>query len=322
MKEKTRDILLNKSSETETEAFFADLKQDEGRASEFKDTFFLHVINRMLFMKTSETKKERMFRKFWSNARSRSARTRKLVIIGQAAAILLLMLYTASSIQTNLTRIESYTVQSERGSVSSSRINNEAELWLNTSSFAEVTKKGDRQIIVDLNGEGYFEIEHNPEREFIVRAGDFQVRDIGTSFNIKAYPDENTMVVSVFEGQADLENSENEVIKSIQAGDEVEVDLNSGALELRASDYLADIDWKEGKFAFEQAPFSEIIREFEEWYDVEFIVINEEVNDQLFTGVLKRKSSIGHLMRVLKMTSDFEYSIKVNNDGSSLVSIY
>jgi len=322
MNEKTRNILLNKSSEEERETFYTALQQDPAAESEFKTTFFLHTISRIFSMKTSASKKEKMFRKFWSGAKYRKTRTRKLVIAAQAAAMLLLMIYTASSIHTSLNRTESYTLQSERGSVSSTRINEGAAMWLNTSSFAEITKKGEKQIIVDLNGEGYFEVEHDPDREFLVRLGDFQLRDIGTSFNIKAYPDEHKLVISVFDGEAHLETADNRLLKTLKRGEEIEVDLRTGTMTQRASDYLTDIDWKEGKFSFEEAPFSEIIEEFEEWYDVEFNVRNEEVKNLLFTGVLKRKTSIENLMNILKLTSDFEYEIKINSDGSSLVSIY
>lgn len=322
MNEKTRNILLNKSSEAESEAFYTELQQKPAEESEFKSAFLLHAVSRILYMKTSASKKEKMFRKFWSGARSGKTRTRKLVIAGQAAAIVLLMIYTASSIHDSLNRIESYTVKSQKGSVSSSRINEGAEMWLNTSSSAEVTKKGEKQIIVDLNGEGYFEVEHNPEREFIVKLGNFQLRDIGTSFNIKAYPDEHKLIISVFDGEAHLETSDDQLLKTLKRGEEIEVDLQTGAMTIKASDYLSDIDWKDGKFSFEQTPFSEILEEFEEWYDVEFTIKKEEVKDLLFTGVLKRKTSIENLMNILQLTSDFKYEIKINNDGSSLVSIY
>jgi ferric-dicitrate binding protein FerR (iron transport regulator) len=322
MNEKTRNILLNKSSEAEREAFYTELQHNPAEESDFKKTFFLYAISRIFTMKTSASRKEKMFRTFWSRATARKTRTRKLVIAGQAAAIVLLMIYTASSIHDSLNRIESYTVKSQKGSVSSSRINEGAEMWLNTSSSAEVTKKGEKQIIVDLNGEGYFEVEHNPEREFIVKLGNFQLRDIGTSFNIKAYPDEHKLIISVFDGEAHLETSDDQLLKTLKRGEEIEVDLQTGAMTLKASDYLSDIDWKDGKFSFEQTPFSEILEEFEEWYDVEFTIKKEEVKDLLFTGVLKRKTSIENLMNILKLTSDFEYEIKIKSDGSSLVSIY
>jgi ferric-dicitrate binding protein FerR (iron transport regulator) len=322
MKEEISKIILDKYSEEEREAFFTKLKDDPALEAELKETFLLDVVNRMIHLKTSLSRKEKGFRKLWRNARSQKEKKRKLVFIGQAAAILGLVILSANLLYSNINRIETYTLRSERGSVSSVRISEETVFWLNTSSSAKVTKIGDKKVIVSLVGEGYFEVDQNSDRELLVDVGGYQLRDIGTSFNIKSYPDDDELVVSVFDGIIQLENSENELLKSIHGGEGVEVDLDLGTITPIKSDFLADTDWREGKFAFEQAPFSEILLEFEEWYDVEFEVQNEAVNSQTFTGVLKRKSSINDLMHIMKMTSDFKYTIEVKNDGGSLVYIY
>lgn len=322
MKEEISKIILDKYSEVEREAFFKKLQDDPDLESELKQTFLLNVVNRMIHMKTSFLHKEKRFKKLWFKARSQQEKRRKLVFFGQVAAILGLVILSANLLYSNINRIETYTLRSERGSVSSVRISEETVVWLNTSSSAKVTKIGDKKVIVALVGEGYFEIDQNSDSEFLVEAGGYQLRDIGTSFDVKSYPDDNELVVSVFDGIVQLETLENELLQSIHEGDGVVVNLDLGTMTYKKSDYLADTDWREGKFAFEQTPFSEILLEFEEWYDVEFEVQNEQVKNLVFTGVLKRKSSINDLMHIMKMTSDFEYTIKIGNDGGSLVYIY
>jgi ferric-dicitrate binding protein FerR (iron transport regulator) len=54
---------------------------------------------------------------------------------------------------------------------------------------------------VKLKGEAYFNIHHEADKTFIVEAGDALIRDIGTSFNVKAYPKSNTIEVVVEEGK-------------------------------------------------------------------------------------------------------------------------
>jgi ferric-dicitrate binding protein FerR (iron transport regulator) len=321
MKEETKKILLNKSTPEESEEFYSRLQENPERETEFKETFLLQVFSRMIFKKTPENNKEKMFKRFWSRANSRTKKIRFLIIAGQAAAILFFIFYTSVTLHSSMNETVTYTLKSERGSVSSTVLEDETEIWLNSSSSAQVKKKGDDVIAVSLRGEGFFDVKHNPDREFIVEIGTYQLRDIGTSFNVKAYPDENKIIVSVFDGIAQLETSDNKLLKNLEGGDEVRVDLETGAMTLGTADYLANIDWKNGKFAFEEASFSEILEEFEEWYDVQFVINNESINNQLFTGVLKRKSSIEHLMYILKLTSEFEYTIKIQDDGSSLVLI-
>ena len=57
---------------------------------------------------------------------------------------------------------------------------------------------------VKLKGEAYFDIEHNEDKTFIVEADQLLIKDIGTSFNVKAYPEKNTIEVVVEEGEVQL----------------------------------------------------------------------------------------------------------------------
>lgn len=53
---------------------------------------------------------------------------------------------------------------------------------------------------VNLQGEAYFNIQHEKEKTFIIEVSGVYIRDIGTAFNVKAYPDSNTIEVYVEEG--------------------------------------------------------------------------------------------------------------------------
>lgn len=54
---------------------------------------------------------------------------------------------------------------------------------------------------VKLKGEAYFTISPEPEKTFLVEADGVIIKDIGTSFNVKAYPEANTIEVTVDEGE-------------------------------------------------------------------------------------------------------------------------
>jgi transmembrane sensor len=73
-------------------------------------------------------------------------------------------------------------------------LNKETEL-----AYAYDKKK--KNHIVKLKGEAYFNIHHDDDKTFIIDAEGVFIRDIGTSFNVKAYPEENTVEVVVEEGK-------------------------------------------------------------------------------------------------------------------------
>lgn len=78
------------------------------------------------------------------------------------------------------------------------------------------TKK--KQGRIKLKGEAKFEIKHQADKELIVETDEVLIRDIGTIFNVKAYPESNTIEVSVQEGEVQFYTQQYEGIY-IQAGD-------------------------------------------------------------------------------------------------------
>ena len=54
---------------------------------------------------------------------------------------------------------------------------------------------------VKLEGEAFFNINHNKNKKFVIDISGIYIRDIGTSFNVKAYPASNTIEVVVEKGE-------------------------------------------------------------------------------------------------------------------------
>jgi ferric-dicitrate binding protein FerR (iron transport regulator) len=55
--------------------------------------------------------------------------------------------------------------------------------------------------VVKLKGEAYFNIQHDDDKTFVIEVDDVLIKDIGTSFNVKAYPEANTIEVVVEAGE-------------------------------------------------------------------------------------------------------------------------
>ena len=59
---------------------------------------------------------------------------------------------------------------------------------------------------VHLEGEGYFEVKKNQDKPFIVTTSDIRIKALGTTFNIKAYPEEKTIETTLVEGKLEVES--------------------------------------------------------------------------------------------------------------------
>lgn len=75
-------------------------------------------------------------------------------------------------------------------------------VYLNRATTIDYALDADnKKHVAKLTGEAYFSISHDDEKTFIVEAGETFIKDIGTSFNVKAYRDSATIEVLVEEGE-------------------------------------------------------------------------------------------------------------------------
>ena len=57
---------------------------------------------------------------------------------------------------------------------------------------------------VTIEGEAFFDVKPNPEKPFIINAGKAQIKVVGTSFNVSAYPETETLEVVVKTGKVQV----------------------------------------------------------------------------------------------------------------------
>jgi transmembrane sensor len=98
-------------------------------------------------------------------------------------------------------RLDSLEVISQKETISDT-LPDGSDVFLNKKTeltYAFDTKK--KNHVVKLKGEAYFNIQHDDDKTFIIDAAGVFIQDIGTSFNVKAYPEANTVEVVVEEGK-------------------------------------------------------------------------------------------------------------------------
>ncbi|HEX3006263.1 MAG TPA: FecR family protein, partial [Bacteroidales bacterium] len=84
------------------------------------------------------------------------------------------------------------------------------KVWLNSGTTLKYrTDYGFKTRDIYLDGEAYFEVAKNRSRPFLVHAATIMVKALGTSFNVKCYPEENTIETTLVEGKVQIYNDEN-----------------------------------------------------------------------------------------------------------------
>ena len=216
--------------------------------------------------------------------------------------------YDGSS-QTKSTALIYNTLTNPKGSrVINVTLNDGSKVWLNAgSSLTYPVAFTGHERNVEITGEAYFEVAHNPAMPFTVKKSnsDTRIQVLGTHFNVNAYDDETSIKVTLLEGSVNISSRNKNAI--IKPGQQAKID-NS---EIKVSN---DVDteevmaWKNGKFQFGDASdISSIMREVSRWYDVD-VVYQGTITGHI-GGSVPRDVNASQVFKMLETTGTVKFKI-------------
>ncbi len=171
------------------------------------------------------------------------------------------------------------------------------KVWLNASSSIRFpTVFSDKNRIVEISGEVYFEVVKDQKRPFRVKFGTSEVEVLGTTFNIMAYQDESSPKITLVEGAVNLrDGSESKKLRPGEQG----VVLSNGKILSALIDLDQELAWKSGLFYFKDSGIEEIMRQVARWYNIE-VHYQGEISKRQFTGKVSRNVNIAQLLNMLR----------------------
>ena len=166
----------------------------------------------------------------------------------------------------------------------------------------------DRRVY--LSGEAYFDVVQDEAHPFIVDMGNSSVRVLGTSFDVRAYADEDEVLTTLVQGSVKF--SAGKEFVTLEPGKQAVLG-KSGSIETREVDTYLYTAWKEGVFAFKRQRLEEIMKVVARWYDVNIFWENVSQKEVTFTGKMKRYDDFSKVMEMLEMTGNTEFVVRENN---------
>lgn len=198
------------------------------------------------------------------------------------------------------------------------------KVWLNADSKIEFPSQfngEDRKVL--LSGEAYFAVVHNAKQPFRVEskgAGrDRQiVEDIGTEFNINAYPDEMGVRTTLIEGSASVSSLREEgpaLRRSVTAQPRVLTQNQQaiwfdGTIKVSSANIEEAISWKNGYFRFNDEQLGSIMKKLARWYGIEVVFGDLKVAQTGFTGTISRDKNISQILSMLEKTKGVHFKIE------------
>lgn len=186
------------------------------------------------------------------------------------------------------------------------------KVWLDAaSSITFPTAFTGKQRKVQLTGQGYFEVTHNPVMPFIVKTSGSEVQVLGTHFNVSAYDDDLETKTTLLEGAVRING--NGVTGILKPGEQAVLNKNGQLAIIKSVDTEAEIAWKNGLFVFKNADIKEVMAKASRWYDIN---VNYEGNipKRKLSGRMSRAADISELLGILQFGG-----IKCRIEGKNLV---
>lgn len=206
-------------------------------------------------------------------------------------------------------------ISTPRGGQYSVTLPDGSKVWLNAeSSLYFPTIFTGKERSVTLIGEAYFEVAHNKQMPFKVRANNMTVEVLGTHFNIMTYENEELTHTTLLEGSVKVTlNVKGEPAFTLAPGQQALLKKGAEKYNVHKVDIDAVTAWKNGKFQFNGDNIQTIMRQIERWYDVD-IQYSNKIPDGHYSGTIGRDNN---LLKVLKIFEAGDLRFRI--DGKKLI---
>lgn len=186
------------------------------------------------------------------------------------------------------------------------------EVWLNagsTVSYPTTDQANKREV--KLSGEAYFKVAKDASKPFFVTTPNVTVRVLGTTFNVKAYPDEELLTTTLEEGSIELAAPKTgNATYQLKPGEQAIYQTNEGKVTISEVDAARFSAWRSEKFLFKDADLKTIITELERLYDIKIHIQNPKLAKLRFRGMFSYDQDLLDAFETLRRSVKLNYTIK------------
>jgi len=173
------------------------------------------------------------------------------------------------------------------------------QVWLNDNSSFEYPDRFDGKIReVYLSGEAFFDVKHAEEIPFIIHTGKITTTVLGTAFNIKAYPYQHSVLVSVSRGTVKV-SKDNHVVALLVKGQQAKVSSVDSIVKEKKVDTGETAYWQQGYLTYDDETIGEIVEDLNHIYNVSINVSDTALEQLRITTSFKRDIGADQALKII-----------------------
>lgn len=174
-----------------------------------------------------------------------------------------------------------------------------------------------------LSGEAFFDVRHDAAHPFIVHTAFNDIKVLGTTFNVKAYPDSGSMEAALIRGKVRIDSkqypgyfvvlqpNQKLMVKQPAKNRPAVADYQVAALKLGDHVVPEEIQWVRKRLDLDNLPLSVIAKKLQEWYGIEIVISGEEVKNYRYSGVFENETIL-KILEALQLSYPFQFEIEGN----------
>lgn len=188
------------------------------------------------------------------------------------------------------------------------RLPDGSTVWLNSGSSLQFPNSfPDRERIVTVQGEAYFEIAKDPSKPFKLLAAGAQIQVTGTKFNVKAYKNDSTVRTTLVEGSVRIKAGNK--TDSLKAGDQAILTKDGKIVKIKPDNAGKQaLAWRENKFKWVHEDLKNIIGDISHWYGYD-VHYRTNVSGITYSVTLNRSVSLDEILKILTLNTLLKFDI-------------
>jgi transmembrane sensor len=175
------------------------------------------------------------------------------------------------------------------------------------SSVVIARDYGNESREVEVRGDAWFDVVHNEQKPFTVRAGNAVIVDVGTRFAVRSDASEGVSV-SVSEGAVSLRPVNSPAPQGIvlRAGDNGLLNPGGQVTAGRGKASSDDTAWISGRLVFRDAAIGEVISSMRKWYGIEMRATDPSLAGRHLTATFASGESVDRVLEIIHLALGVE----------------
>ena len=214
----------------------------------------------------------------------------------------------------NLETIDFHAIRVPLGGEFNLQLSDNTRVHLNSGSSLRypIRFAGDIREVF-LTGEGFFEVTKDEVRPFVVKTGEVDVRVLGTSFNVNAYPENSELMATLLEGSVKVEF--NNLLSNIilKPNEQLVYDKHTKAHNLRMPEIDDVTAWQRGELVFSNMYLEDIFTSLERKFPYAFVYSLHSLKKNTYSFRFSKQANLEEVMKIIsQVVGNVNYVIKGN----------